>query len=187
MTDFVVHTPATAPDDARKLMEQSLQRFGGVPNLHAVMAESPQLLEAYKLITDLYRACSLSVLERQIILLTINRENGCEYCMAAHSVIAEREKMPPDVLSALRDGRPLPDARLQALSKFTQIMVERRGRLSDADLDEFRAAGYGNRQVLDIVLAVGYKTLSNYTNHVAETPLDAMFESGRWAPAAPPA
>lgn len=181
MPDFTIHTPQTAPDDARELVEQSIMKYKALPNLHAIMAESPQLFEAYRMITELYRACSLSTLERQTVLLTINHANGCDYCMAAHSVLAQMEKMPREMLEALREGRLPDDPKLAALSRLARTMVEKRGWLDEADCDAFFAAGYEKRQLLDVVLAVGYKTLSNYTNHIAHTPLDAMFASQAWS------
>lgn len=180
--DFVIHTLATAPDETKPLIEASIAKYKSLPNLHAIMAESPQLFEAYRLITELYRACSLSILERQVVLLTINRENGCDYCMAAHSFLATLEKMPADILAALRAGTALPDAKLEALSRFAAAMVNQRGWLTPTDFEAFFAAGHDKRHVLDVVLAVGYKTLSNYTNHIAQTPVDAMFAGQAWTP-----
>ncbi|MGF1463491.1 MAG: carboxymuconolactone decarboxylase family protein [Maricaulaceae bacterium] len=180
MATFPVHTLDTAPEDARALMDASIAKYKVLPNLHAVMAESPQLFEAYRVIIELYRACSLSTLERQVVVMTINHENNCDYCMAAHSVLAQRERMPDPVLAALRAGEPLPEPKLDALARFARALVAKRGWADPSDLDAFFAAGYAERQVLDVVLAIGYKTLSNYTNQLANTPLDAMFASQAW-------
>ena len=182
MPHFTIHTLESAPDAAKPFMEQSLAKYKGIPNLHAIMAESPQLFEAYRVVTELYRACSLNIIERQVVMLTINLVNSCSYCMAAHSTLAQREKMPAEILAALRAGGPLPDPRLQALAQFTRAMVEKRGWLTEEDFAGLFAAGYGKQQALDVVLAVGYKTMANYTNHFAETPLDAMFANQAWSP-----
>ena len=88
--------------------------------------------------------------------------------------------MPPAVTEAIRTGNVVPDARLQAMRELTRRIVETRGRPDQVDLDRFVEAGYSEAQVLQIILAVGIKTLSNYTNHVCRTPLDAAFASRAW-------
>ncbi len=81
----------------------------------------------------------------------------------------------PDVLQALREGRILPDGKLQSLSAFAQLMVEARGNPTKATLDAFLAAGYGEQQVLGIILAIMRMAFSNYVNHLACTPIDPAF------------
>ena len=97
--------------------------------------------------------------------------------MAAHSMIADkRSGVAPDVLAAVRSGTPLPDAKLQSLSSFVQAMVEARGNPGKPVVDAFLAAGYGEQQVLGVVLAIACKTFSNFVNHLAATPVDKAFE-----------
>jgi alkylhydroperoxidase family enzyme len=88
------------------------------------------------------------------------------------------------VTEALRNGADIPDSRLRALSRFTRILVQKRGRPRSSDLDLFRAAGYTDAQVLQIILAIGVKTLSNYTNHVCGTEVDNAFVKRAWTRAA---
>ena len=83
-------------------------------------------------------------------------------------------------LVAIRDGRLIPDPKLQALAEFTRVMVASRGLPDRKHTDAFLSAGYGERQILEIVLAIAVKTLSNYANHLFHTPLDAKFEGRRW-------
>lgn len=111
-------------------------------------------------------------------------ENGCDYCMAAHTVIAGMSSVPAATVDALRAGAPLPDARLDVLARFTRAVVRERGRLPEAEVGAFLAAGFTAAQVLEVVLGVAMKTLSNYANHLARTPLDAAFAAARWEPAA---
>ena len=178
--DFALHTTDTAPDAAKPLVQKSLDTYGFVPNLHAVMAEAPPLLEAYQLVGGLYAKTNLSVLERQVVLQAINFENGCHYCVAAHSMIATLEKMPADVLDALRAGTPIADAKLEALRSFAAKVARQRGWLDEADFDALLAAGYTRQTALEVILANAYKVMSNYVNHVAETPLDAAFQQHAW-------
>jgi AhpD family alkylhydroperoxidase len=178
--DLKIHTVETAPAAAKPLLQGSLDKFKFIPNLHGIMAEAPALLEAYQTMGNLWAKTSLSVLERQIVLLTINYENGCHYCMAAHSAIATMERMPDDILTALRSNTPIADEKLQALREFARIMVQKRGWVTDADIRMLLNAGYDRQVALEVVLAVSYKVLSNYTNHIAETPLDEPFEKFHW-------
>jgi len=177
---FTMHSVQTAPEAAKPLLEDSKKKYGFVPNLHAAMAEAPALLEGYKLLSDLYAKTAMSVLERQIVLIAINRENECHYCMAAHSAIATKEKMPKEILDALRDGTPLADPKLQALRHFAELMTVKRGWVAEEEVNALLAAGYTKQTILEVILAVGYKVLSNYTNHIAETEVDAGFQPFLW-------
>lgn len=91
------------------------------------------------------------------------------------------QKDPAHVTNALRDGRPIEDPRLQALSQFTVAVVRGRGHV-DEEVKAFLAAGYQPPQVLEVLVGVMLKTLSNYTNHIAGTPLDDVFAARAWAP-----
>lgn len=183
MADFKLYTSDTAPADARPLFENSVEAFGMVPNLHAVMAESPELLEAYQKAHTLFSACSLSDEERNVVWMAVNVENECHYCVPAHSMIAKMQGVSDEVIEDLRNDTPLGDERLEALRQFTLKMVRQRGLLDDADVEAFFAAGFTRRNILDVVLGIGQKVMSNYTNHLAQTPVDAPFAKYAWTPA----
>lgn len=178
---YTVHTAETAPEAARETLEGAQRAYGFVPNLLGVMASAPPVVKAYKALGDLFEATSFSPTERQIVLLTVSYENGCEYCVAAHSVIAGMHQVPEPVVRAIRSGEPLADPKLEALRRFVAAVVLTRGLPSAVDRAAFEAAGYGQAQTLEVVLGVGFKTLSNYTNHIAETPLDPAFASAAWS------
>lgn len=167
---------------AKAALEGARKSLGFVPNMYANMANSPGLLETYLTGYDLFRKESgFTPAEQEAVFLTISRFNGCTYCMAAHSMIGDKmSKVPPSSLQALRDGKPLPDAKLQVLSAFTRKMVDTRGKPTPAEVQEFLAAGFSERQVLEIILAIAVKTLSNYSNHVFHTEVDSAFSSYRW-------
>jgi len=175
-----VHTIETAPEGARDELEKARDRYGFVPNLLGVMAEATALLRGYLGLMRQFEESSLTPTERQVVLLATSHENGCAYCVAAHSVIAEMRKVPADVISAIRDGVPIADPGLEALRCFTRAVVVGRGHPDAAALERFIAAGHDRAKVLEVVLGVGVKTLSNYTNHIAETPLDAAFAPAKW-------
>ncbi|WP_146372731.1 carboxymuconolactone decarboxylase family protein [Symmachiella macrocystis] len=182
MTDFVVHTIEDAPEKSKSMLESSKKAYGTVPNLHAVMAESPALLEAYKTVSNIFdKQTNLNATEQQIIAMTNNRLNGCTYCMAAHTSIMQGAKVAEDVITALRDGTPIADPKLEALRVFAEKVNVKRGLLDDGDIEALLAAGYTKQTVFDVIVGTAYKVLSNYTNHVAETPLDKMFAKNEWS------
>src|ERR1700692_594161 len=177
---FVVHTTETAPPAAREDLETAEKLFGFIPNLLGVLAEAPIALEAYIILTKLLEDASLSPVEQQVVMLAGSYENGCGYCMAAHTPVASGAGMPARVLAALRDGTVLPDKKLEALRSFVVEVVRLRGRVSDERIEEFLAAGYSAQSVLEVVFGVAMKTLSNYVNHMAETPVDRQFSRQVW-------
>lgn len=150
-----------------------------IPNLLGILAESPAALQGYLLTAQQFEKSSLSLSERQVVLLTASVENGCEYCVAAHSMAARRQGLSPEVIESLRDGTPLDDPRLEAVRAFTQSLVRHRGWAEPA-AEQFARAGFTNAQVLEVVLGVAQKTLSNYVNHLAHTPLDLAFAKEKW-------
>jgi uncharacterized peroxidase-related enzyme len=177
---FVVHTPETASPEAREALTTAQRAFGFIPNLLGVMAEAPIALKAYMDLTALLGKASLTAVEQQVMMLAASYENACGYCMAAHSTIAGTIAMPEAVLTALRSGSNLPDPKLEALRSFVVDVVRSRGRVSDQRIEEFLHAGYRRQNVLEVVFAVAMKTLSNYTNHMTETPVDAQFKPQAW-------
>lgn len=183
MTDFTTHTIETAPDAAKPLLEGAQKSVGFVPNLYAAMAEAPTLLETYQTVGKIIAKTSLSETERQIVMMTNNRLNGCEYCMAAHSTISKGAGVPEDVIDALRAGTEIEDAKLEALRRFAIVMNKTRGWPDNADIEALLAAGYTRQTVLEVVLLTAFKVLSNYTNHVAHTPVDDAFSGMAWTEA----
>lgn len=181
MSHFKIHSIQTAPAIAQPLLEGSLKKYGFIPNLHGGLAEAPAALKAYIELTALFDQTSLSPTERQVVLLIASAENHCTYCVAAHSMIAKHMvKADPAIVDAIRNLQPMPDSKLDALASFTRIVVKNRGFVGGKALDDFIAAGYSRVQVLEVVLGVTFKTLSNYSNHIIETPLDAAFQAEAW-------
>lgn len=163
-------------------LSDALKKLGFIPNMYSVMANSPGLLDTYIHGYSRFREMSgFTPAEQEVVLLAISRNNGCTYCVAAHSFIADKMSgVPEAITNAIRDGAPISDAKLGALHDFTRAMVEKRGLVDKADVNAFLAAGYSERQVLEIVLAIAVKTLSNYANHLFHTPTDAAFASRAW-------
>lgn len=180
MTDFTIHTIDSAPEDSKPLLEKSMKNSGFVPNLHGVFAEAPELLEAYQTVGKLFQKSSFNNDELTVVWQTINVEHECHYCVPAHTAIAHMMKVDPELNTALRDSAPLPSEKLQVLHDTTLSMVRNRGNLSQEEMDRFFAAGYTKRQLLELVLGAAHKVMSNYTNNLAQTPLDDSFAKFVW-------
>ena len=180
MTQFTLHTEDTAPDESKPLLAASQKAFGMIPGLHAVMAEAPGLLAAYQQAHALFAASSFDKDELTVVWQSINVEHNCHYCVPAHTAIAKSMGVSDQISDALRNETPLPNARLEALRTFTLAMVRERGAVDTSTVEAFLTAGFTQRQVLEIVLGIAQKVMSNYTNHLAETPVDAPFTAFDW-------
>lgn len=182
MKDLPLLSIDAAMGKVRALLKAAKQKLGFVPNMYGAMANEPALFEAYGRAYDAFRAeCGFTPVEQEVIFLVISRKNGCDYCMAAHSFVADRmSNVPVEITDAIRDECPIPDPRLAALAAFTSLMVASRGRPDDAAVAAFVAAGYTERKILGIILAISVKTLSNYTNHLFHTPVDPAFAGRAW-------
>lgn len=180
MSAFPKHTLDSAPEAAQPILKNALRGYGFVPNLYAAMAEAPSLLEGYTTLSDILSKADLSETERQIILMTNNRLNNCAYCMAAHTTLSQMGGVPDDVIEALRNNTPIADNKLEALRQIAIAVNQQRGWLTPEQVDTFLAAGYRRQTLLEVILATALKTLSNYTNHLAETELDPAFVANNW-------
>ncbi|KEZ93668.1 carboxymuconolactone decarboxylase family protein [Nonlabens ulvanivorans] len=180
MTTLKVHNIESAPEESKALLENSQKAYGMIPGLHGVLAASPQLLTAYQQLHELFVNSSFNEDELTVVWQTINVEHACHYCVPAHTGIAKMMKVDDGITDALRNETPLEDSKLEALRNMTLSVVRNRGNVSQEDLDAFYTAGYGERQVLDIILGMSQKVISNYTNHIAHTPVDAAFEKFAW-------
>lgn len=172
-----------ADERAKPLLEAAKKQVGTIPNMYENMANLPALLETYGKGYELFRReGGFTPVEQEVIFLTISKGNGCDYCMAAHSVVADMiSKVPVAVTDAIRNDEDIPDAKLRVLSKFTTVMLIKRGKPSNEDVQEFLMADYTEKQILAIILAISVKTISNYSNHIFNTKVDTMFKAREWS------
>ena len=180
---FEYHTPETAPEGSKPIMEAGQKAFGFVPMLHRVLAESPATYEAY---TTNYRLftenTSFNATEQQIVMMTMNLINECHYCMAGHTGIMKMQGVPDDVIESLRAGTSLADAKLEALRVFTIGLIEKRGHIGDDALQAFLDAGYSKKQAIEVLIGLAAKTISNFTNALAHTEVDEPMKAFAWSP-----
>jgi uncharacterized peroxidase-related enzyme len=182
MTGFPRHSVETAPPAARPLLEKAKRGMGFVPNLYAHLAEAPAVLEAYLGLSAQFDKTTLSAAERQVVLLAASVENGCEFCVAAHSMVATKMAgLPSGEVDALRSGQRMSDSRLDALAAFTRSVIQARGWIDEGTRSRFFSAGFQPQQALEVMLGVAMKTLSNYSNHLTGTETNEELGGFAWS------
>ncbi len=172
----------TAPEASVDTIKAVNAAYGFLPNLIGTLGNAPAAVKAYASVSGAFESSSLSPVEQQVVLLTTSVENRCHYCVAAHTAVAKMVGAPDEVAGALRAGESLNDPRLEALRSLTLSIVRNRGWVGEAEIEAFLSAGFTKAQVLDVVTGVTQKTLSNYVNDLAETPLDENFAPFAWTP-----
>jgi len=168
--------------EARDRLAATEARMGLVPNMYRTMANSPGLLATYLDGYERFRSGSgFSPAEQEIVFLTVSRHFECHYCMAAHSFLADKvSHAPAEAVAAIREDRPVDDPRLAALVGLTRALLETQGHPDDDAVETFRAAGFSDEQVLELILAIAVKTISNWSNHLFDTEVDEMFAGHSW-------
>lgn len=171
-------TIETAPEGSVETLKAIKKTFGMIPNLMATFANSPAVLNGYMALDGAWDQSTLSPKERQLILLTASVANHCDYCKAAHSTILKgMMKVDAETVRAVRERTPLADSKLNALVKFTNEVVSERGYVSENTKAEFLREGYSEPQMMEVIVGVALKTISNYTDHLNPVEIDAGFKS----------
>lgn len=180
---FKLHDVESAPEATQSKLAAAKKAFGTIPNLYRGFATNPATLKVYLAVNEFLKEHGqLTQIEQQVVYITVSAENGCIYCVGAHSALSTMVKMPEVVLRELREQRPLSDHKLNQLREFTLSVMQQNGHVPEADLEAFQSAGYDQGHVLEVLTILAQKTLSNYYNHIANTPLDDMFGSQQWQP-----
>lgn len=168
MTDFTFYTLETASDVAKPILAEIEKGYGFIPNLFAYMAEAPTTLKAYLALNKLVGETSLTPAQQQIALLAASVENTCEFCTVAHHAMGTMKKANRQTLSALANGETITDPQDAELVAFTKSVVRYQGRPSQESIDAFLNAGFSKQQILEVILVISIKTLSNYINHLTQ-------------------
>ena len=153
------------------ILNQLQAKLGSVPNMFLTLAHSPVALNAYVKLADVAGAGKLSAKQREQIALTVGEGNQCTYCVAAHGAIGKMVGLNTNEISQARSGTSV-DAKTQAALTLAAQIVERRGRLGAAELASFKAAGFADADVLEVLVNVVLNIFTNYTNHIAGTEVD---------------
>ncbi len=179
---ITLHDENTAPENSQSTLAAVNQANGFIPNLFGALANSPSSLNGFAALLEANDNGTLSPAERQIVQITASIENEGDYCVAGHSTVAKRIGMPPETISAVRQGRQLADKRYQGLVDFTRALVRNRGHVADNDRASLEASGFGNEQIFEIIVGAALKTITNYVGSVFDLPLDVQFQAQAWTP-----
>ncbi len=163
--------PDSATGKAKELLDAVKGKLGLVPNITRAMANSPAVLEGYLGLNGALGKGGLSAKNREQIALAVGQANQCDYCLAAHSAIGKMVGLTPDQILDSRRGTAI-DPKSDAVIRFARKLVDERGRVSDADVAEVRAAGLDDGAIAEVVANVALNIFTNYFNHVAETDID---------------
>jgi len=163
--------PRTAEGKARTLLEAVHKKFGMTPNITATLAQSPAALEGYLGLSGALAAGTLGAALREQIALAVAGASGCGYCASAHTAIGKSVGLPGEELDANLRGTAS-EPRAQATLDFALAVVEKRGWVSDDDLQRVRDAGFGDGEITEIVANVAQNLFTNYFNHIARTEVD---------------
>jgi AhpD family alkylhydroperoxidase len=180
MANFPVHTMRSAPERSKPALQQLQSAFGMIPNIAGAMATSPVLIDSLVGLFGKVHGGSFTEAQVQTVLLTDAVTNACNWAVAFHTALALNEGIDPADVDAIREGRRPMDAKLAALSALARTMIEKRGRLDDADVDQFIAAGFGKHHALEVIAIVAASTITNYTGSITKTPLEAGFQAHAW-------
>ncbi|WP_313515899.1 peroxidase-related enzyme [Pseudomonas sp.] len=155
-----------APAASRPQLEALHKSLGFVPNAFKTLAHSPAALGGYLALAGAMAKSSLSAAERETVALATSQVNGCEYCLAAHTLFAGKAGLDGEAIREAREGS------LNALALFARQVTESRGQVSDAQLAAARAGGLSDAKIVELIAQVALLTLTNYLNNVAATDVD---------------
>jgi AhpD family alkylhydroperoxidase len=175
-SSFAELTPESAPAPSRRIMEATRERLGFLPDAMVRLAVSPHTLEAFTRMSAAFEATSLDLSARETVILTVATRNGCLLCVAMHTRKLQALGVDQELIEALREARPLPDDRLEALRVFTTEVLERAGDVDAGSLDAFTGHGFTLEQALEVVLGIGAYTLSTLANRLTGAPVDPELE-----------
>ena len=181
MTRFPLLTLESAPEASKPALEKLRATFGMVPNIAAVMANSPVLINGLVGLFGNVHGGSFTEPQVQIVLLTDAVTNNCAWAVAFHTALGLKAGLDPMGVTAIRERRLPKDRKLAALSLLAKTPIEKRGRLDDEDIDRFTAAGFSKDLALEVIAAVAASTITNYTGSVTRIPLEAPFQPHAWA------
>jgi AhpD family alkylhydroperoxidase len=179
---FTEHTAETAPAAARRFLTATQAHLGYRPAAMARMVASPQLTDGFLKLTAIFDSITLEPLAREVLVMTVATRNGCHICVAMHTAALTALGADPELIAALRDSRPLPDERLDAIRTFTGRVMDTAGDVGEPALRDFLARGYTAQNALEIVLGIGTYTLSTLANRLTGAPVDDQLAAHAWHP-----
>ncbi|MEH0154182.1 carboxymuconolactone decarboxylase family protein [Limibacter armeniacum] len=167
---FDVPTKAQVSEQNQAIFDQLEKGVGFVPNLYATFAYSDTALGNY--LTFQNAKTSLRTKEKEVVNLVVSQVNECRYCQSAHTAIGKLNGFTDEQIIELRKGSASFDSKLDALVKLAKEIAEKRGNVNPETLDRFFEAGYNKGNLIDVIVAVGDKVISNYLHNLTQIPID---------------
>lgn len=173
MSRISVPPVASASGPVAELYDRIRKTAGSVPNLYAAIgALQPAVLHAVLDAEAVLASGSLTRPDIETVKLAVSDAAGCDYCVAAHSLLGKLAGLPPDVVRKIREGLPTADARRDALASFVRTLVRTTGTISNEAFAAIKSAGYSDQQLVEISLAVALITFTNNFNRINDTDID---------------
>ncbi len=170
MSFFKIPTRNDVTPDNQGIFDNLTKMLGFVPNLYATFAHSATALGTY---LNLQNAkSSLTSKQREVINLVVSQVNTCEYCLSAHTAVGKMVGFTDEQILEIRTGRATFDPKLDALAQFARDVTEHRGHVATAATEAFLAAGWTEGNVVDVVMVIGDKIISNYLHGVTKIEID---------------
>ena len=170
MPRLTVVDPAQSTGQVKEIFDGPLKSMQ--LNIFKGMANSAAGLKAYLGLADAQSAGSLTNAQQEAVALAISEPNRCDYCLGAHTMLGTKAGLTEEQTIALRAGDPTGDSKLDAIAALARSIHEHRGFVPTEDLDAFRDAGFGDQQIVEVIVAYAHITYTNYFNHINETSLD---------------
>jgi len=181
--DFTLYGIQNSPSKSAVLLQNIEENLGFIPNIHALIAESPEALEAFHNLNQHFSQSHFDETEKELIQIAVSIENGCGYCIAGHSAFAEMQDVPASIIHALRTNQSIEDPKLETLNQFTRQLVRAKGKLPSYEVANFLKAGYSKAHIMELIIGIGLKTFTNIISSLSQLPLDAEFSEHSWEPA----
>lgn len=170
MSTFTVPTREEVSENNQAIFDNLQKGLGFVPNLYAYYAKNETALGDYLALQN--RKSTLKAKEREVINLVTSQVNGCRYCQSAHTVLGKMNGFTDEQVIELRNGTASFDSKLDALVKFAKAVVEGKGKVSQVVKDNFFSAGYTEANLIDVVIVIGDKIISNYIHNLTDFAID---------------
>ncbi|GAB5555479.1 MAG: carboxymuconolactone decarboxylase family protein [Saprospiraceae bacterium] len=170
MRTFKVPTRSEVSENNQAIFDNLQKGLGFVPNLYATYAYSDTALGDYLALQN--RKSSLKAKEREIINLVVSQINECAYCLAAHTALGKMNGFNDEQILEIRGGSATFNAKYDALAKLTSSITINRSKPDAEALDAFFAAGYTEANLIDTIIVIGDKIISNFIHGATQIPVD---------------
>ncbi|MFQ5481767.1 MAG: carboxymuconolactone decarboxylase family protein [Nitrospinaceae bacterium] len=158
------------------LLEEVKKKYGFIPNTLRELSKNPAVLELYLQANESLTGGVLSASEQNLVMLTVSKGNECNYCQAVHKALHKKMGNDAATIQAVLENQSPPEGRDRALVDATRLVMEKRGWLTGEDLEHLEHKGIPREELYEIIAIVSVKTITNYINHIAATPIDEAFQ-----------